>query len=345
MSNFSDYCDRNFTHTIPNFTVSFGFYIGLGVLGNLVAFILLLKQSKFHKWKVFYRFVLMLVCVDLAGIVIFSCISIIESPLTKWADSGSLCNVESILISFISLTNLFVVTFIAIERFLALWHPYFYSSVKGHPLAMLSPVAIVIVTAVLASLALTQSNFVKIYPCNFCFINIYSKNYADYIFAFVYIIIGLVLVAVAIVMNILVAIALSRGQRGYSRQRESRIYITNDKRDYCGMLFQIGAAIAEVAVCWIPIMIRMLITMTGDETSEKDIKNSYLFFRFASWALVVDPWIYVLLRREIIMNICIFFQRQQRPRLTSSGDAVERKSNDERKSLANDEKRASYGTI
>lgn len=255
MSNFSDYCDRNFTHTIPNFTVSFGFYIGLGVLGNLVAFILLLKQSKFHKWKVFYRLVLMLVCVDLAGIVIFSCISIIESPLTKWADSGSLCKVESILISFISLTNLFVVTFIAIERFLALWHPYFYSSVKGHPLAMLSPVAIVIVTAVLASLALTQSNFVKIYPCNFCFINIYSKNYADYIFAFVYIIIGLVLVAVAIVMNILVAIALSRGQRGYSRQRESRIYITNDKRDYCGMLFQIGAAIAEVAVCWIPIMV------------------------------------------------------------------------------------------
>lgn len=70
-----------------------------------------------------------------------------------------------------------------------------------------------------------------------------------------YIIIGLVLVAVAIVMNILVAIALSRGQRGYSRQRESRIYITNDKRDYCGMLFQIGAAIAEVAVCWIPIMV------------------------------------------------------------------------------------------
>lgn len=85
--------------------------------------------------------------------------------------------------------------------------------------------------------------------------------------------------------------------------------------------------------------------MTGDETSEKDIKNNYLFFRFASWALVVDPWIYVLLRREIIMNICIFFQRQQRPRLTSSGDAVERKSNDERKYLANDEKRASYGTI
>lgn len=91
--------------------------------------------------------------------------------------------------------------------------------------------------------------------------------------------------------------------------------------------------------------IRMLITMATDDTSEKHMKDSYLFFRFASWALVVDPWIYVLLRREIIMNVCIFFQRQQRPLLTSSGDAVERKSNDERKSLANDEKGASYGTI
>lgn len=91
--------------------------------------------------------------------------------------------------------------------------------------------------------------------------------------------------------------------------------------------------------------IRMLITMATDDTSEKHMKDNYLFFRFASWALVVDPWIYVLLRREIIMNVCIFFQRQQRPLLTSSGDVVERKSNDERKSLANDEKGASYGTI
>lgn len=91
--------------------------------------------------------------------------------------------------------------------------------------------------------------------------------------------------------------------------------------------------------------IKMLLTMAADYNSEKDIKDNYLFFRFASWALVVDPWIYVLLRREIIMNVCIFFQRQQRPLLTSSGDAVERKTNDESKSLANDEKRASYGTI
>lgn len=345
MSNISDFCDRNSTRTIPNFTVTFGFYIGLGILGNLLAFILLLKQAKFHKWKVFYRLVLTLICVDLAGIVIFSCIGIIESPQTKWADTDLLCKVESILITFISLTNLLVVTFIATERFVALWHPYFYSSVKGHPLAMLSPVAIVIATAVMALLALTQSDFVKIYPCNFCFINIYSNDYGDFIFAFVYIVIGLVLVAVAIVMNILVAIALSRGQRGYSRQRESRIYISYDKRDYCGMLFQIGAAIAELAVCWIPILIKMLLTMAADYNSEKDIKDNYLFFRFASWALVVDPWIYVLLRREIIMNVCIFFQRQQRPLLTSSGDAVEQKTNDESKSLANDEKRASYGTI
>lgn len=345
MSNISNYCERNFTHSNPNFKVTFGIYVGLGVLGNLLAFILLLKQSKFHKWKVFYRLVLMLVCTDLAGIVIFSCIGIIEDPITNWTDTDPLCKAESTLITFISLTNLLVVTFIATERFLALWHPYFYSSVKGHPLAMFSPVAIVLVTAAMASLALTQSNFVKIYPCNFCFINIYSTNYADFIFAYVYIVLGLVLVAVAIVMNILVAIALSRGQRGYSRQRESRIYISHEKRDYCGMLFQIGAAIAELAVCWIPIMIRMLITMAANDTSEKDMKDNYLYFRFASWALVVDPWIYVLLRREIIMNVCIFFQRQQRPLMTSSGDAVERKSNDERKSLANDEKRASYGTI
>lgn len=96
---------------------------------------------------------------------------------------------------------------------------------------------------------------------------------------------------------------------------------------------------------WIFFQIKMLLTMAADYNSEKDIKDNYLFFRFASWALVVDPWIYVLLRREIIMNVCIFFQRQQRPLLTSSGDAVERKTNDESKSLANDEKRASYGTI
>lgn len=47
--------------------------------------------------------------------------------------------------------------------------------------------------------------------------------------------------------------------------------------------------------------------MIGDEISEKDIKNNYLFFWFVSWVFVVDFWIYVLLWWEIIMNICIFF--------------------------------------
>ena len=261
MSNIAKYCDGNFTDTTPDLTVSSGFYIGLGIIGNLIALILLVKQSTFHKWKVFYRLVLTLVCVDFAGIVIFGVIGVIESPYSRlnWIDEGPLCKAESVLIVFISLTNILIVTSIAIERFLALWHPYSYSSIKGHPLVMLSPLVILISTVTLATLSLTIGHFKKIYPCNFCFIDIYSSRFMNYIFAFIYVIIGLILATVSIVMNILVAIALSRGQRGYSRQRESRIYISSDRRDYCGMLFQIVAILGILAVCWMPLMVKMCI--------------------------------------------------------------------------------------
>lgn len=89
--------------------------------------------------------------------------------------------------------------------------------------------------------------------------------------------------------------------------------------------------------------INMLLTMVASDTSEEDMKDSFLFFRLARWALVADPWVYVLLRREIIVNVCFFFKRQERPRMTSSGDIAERKS------LVTapdrDHNRTSYGTI
>ena len=57
--------------------------------------------------------------------------------------------------------------------------------------------------------------------------------------------------------------------------------------------------------------INMLLTMVASDTSEEDMKDSFLFFRLARCALVADPWVYVLLRREII--VCFFFKRQERP--------------------------------
>lgn len=79
--------------------------------------------------------------------------------------------------------------------------------------------------------------------------------------------------------------------------------------------------------------------MLSKENDEDTQKDNYLFFRFAAWVLVLDPWIYVLLRREIISSVCAFCTRQERPHLTSSEDKMEEKS------LQNNQYKTSYGTI
>ncbi|XP_061185285.1 prostaglandin E2 receptor EP4 subtype-like [Saccostrea echinata] len=342
MSQNISYCDSNFTNTGHGFTVASGFYIVLGVLGNVTAFVLLIKQSRYHNWKMFYRLVLLLVSVDLLGVVMFGSISVIENTATKWLGGKGLCIAESIIIIFISLTNLLIVTIISLERFLALWHPYFYSTLKHHACIIFVPVVILCVAVVMAILpAVSGDHFEKIYPCDFCFINIYGNNHSDYIYAFIYSIFGLLFLTLAIVLNILVIVALSRSSRGYSRQRQSLISINHDGKEYYFMLFQLLAVITELAVCWSPLLIKIIMTVTlnVEDYDEALLKKNYLFFRFAAWVLVLDPLIYVILRREIIVNICLFCKRREHQHLTSSGDKVDRGS------MHSNPNRASYGTI
>lgn len=257
MSDNTSYCSGNATENDHQFTVTSGLYIALGVIGNLAAIVVLVKQSKFHNWKVFYRLALSLVSVDLLGVLMFGSISVKENSTSKWDGGYNLCVAESIIIIFISLTNLLTVAVISLERFLALWHPYFYSSLKNHPIIKLIPVVILSMAVVMAILpAISIGHFERIYPCDFCFINIYDSELRNFIYALLYSIFGLICITIAIVFNVLVVTALSRGQRGYSRQRESRIYISYDRRDYFGMMFQLLALIAELAVCWGSVMVR-----------------------------------------------------------------------------------------
>ncbi|XP_062574954.1 thromboxane A2 receptor-like [Saccostrea cucullata] len=341
MSQNVSYCDGNFANPDHGFTVASGFYIVLGVLGNLTAFVLLIKQSKFHNWKVFYRLVLLLVSADLLGVVLFGSISVIENTATTWLGGKGLCVAESIIIIFISLTNLLIVTVISLERFLALWHPYFYSTLKHNACIMFVPAVILCVAVVMAILpAVTGDHFERIYPCDFCFINIYGNNLSDYIYALIYSILGLLLITLAIVLNILVIVALSHGSRG-NPKRQSLISVSHDGKEHYFMLFQLLAVITELAVCWSPLLIKFIMTVTLKEKNfdESLLKENYLFFRFAAWVLVLDPLIYIIFRREIIINVCLFCKRRDHHHLTSSDDKVERRS------MQSNSNRASYGTI
>jgi H+/Cl- antiporter ClcA len=65
----------------------------LGVFGNVLALLVLVKSAKRHKWKVFYKMITTLAIVDLIGILTTSPIVIaVYSNHLQWVGGQGLCN-------------------------------------------------------------------------------------------------------------------------------------------------------------------------------------------------------------------------------------------------------------
>ena len=100
----------------------------LGVLGNLIAMFVLLKNANEHKWRTFYRLVASLVITDLCGILTTSPVTFVMYVTKfKWPNDW-LCDYMSLLMIFASMATMFIVAAMSLDRFVAVCYPFYYGS-------------------------------------------------------------------------------------------------------------------------------------------------------------------------------------------------------------------------
>ncbi|KAL8600710.1 hypothetical protein ACOMHN_057300 [Nucella lapillus] len=270
-----------------------------GVLGNLVALALLWRSRRDHSRSVFYRLVSGLALTDLLGILATSPVTIlVYSKDRQWVGGQAVCDYFSFMMIFSGLATVLVVGCLAVERFLAILHPYTYERSVTPSRANCTLGIVWVVSAFISCLPLMEvgSNVLH-WPGTWCFFDFYSHHPVDNVFAFFFAFIGLLVIVATAVCNFAVMIILLRMRRISQNIGKSREGRTLNMTSEMQMIFFLAGIILVFAACYSPLMIRIVLNVTG--AVARDEQWDLLAIRLASVNQILDPWVYLLFRRRL----------------------------------------------
>lgn len=283
----------------------------LGVSGNILALVMLVRNAAHHKWKIFYRLVGALASSDLFGILSTSPVAFaVYDNHFVWPGGQPVCDYLSFMLIFASMGTLTIVSAMSLDRYLAVWYPFFYNISQKKRRVHLMLVGVWVFAALIASMPLMNfGRNIRHFPCTWCFFDYYGTYMSDRAFSILYATLGILNTIVSSTFNCLVLYAVCRGTintrrmsirsaRGKKREKKNEIFI---------LIFLIAILIVH-AVCWMPLMIRVLINTSG---ARPNYKADLLALRMASWNQILDPWLYILLRKEMLTRIYIFYRKKR----------------------------------
>ncbi|XP_061166022.1 prostaglandin E2 receptor EP4 subtype-like [Saccostrea echinata] len=264
-----------------------------GVGGNIIALVVLLVTAKTHNWRPFYRYVCGLAITDGGGLLISVPVSLsmYASELQREL-SPVLCNFQMFWYMFTLMSSAMIVCGMSFDRFFAIFYPFYYN--KPHKEIRTNIVVLVIwvLSALISSLpffGLGSSR--KFYPGTWCFLNfIETTTEVNRINSIIYASIGVVIVLATWIFNIAVIVYFV-----YKRYKRESTW--SGWKDAHVIIFLMTVVVLFTS-CWFPLMVNILghATFALLETAGK---SELLFTRLSITNSVVDPWLYIIFRREI----------------------------------------------
>ncbi|XP_053557203.1 prostaglandin E2 receptor EP4 subtype [Bombina bombina] len=315
-----------------------------GVVGNLIAIIVLCKSRKEQKETTFYTLVCGLALTDLLGTCLVSPVTIATYVQSRWPGGDALCEYSSFILLFFGLSGLSIICAMSIERYLAINHAYFYNHYVDKKLAGLTLFAIYasnVLFCALPSMGLGKTTLQ--YPRTWCFIDWKTNVSTHAAFSYMYAGFSSFLILATVMCNILVCAALIRMHRQFVRRTslgtDNRISDIRRRRSFrrmagaeIQMVILLIATSVVVVICSIPLVVRVFINQLYQpelvlEVSENpDLKA----IRIASVNPILDPWIYILLRKTVLSKLiekikCLFCRigGGRRPHSTGSFNCTE----------------------
>ncbi|XP_005876063.1 PREDICTED: prostaglandin E2 receptor EP4 subtype [Myotis brandtii] len=288
-----------------------------GVVGNLVAIVVLCKSRKEQKETTFYTLVCGLAVTDLLGTLLVSPVTIATYMKGEWPGGAALCEYSTFILLFFGLSGLSIICAMSIERYLAINHAYFYSHYVDKRLAGLTLFAVYasnVLFCALPNMGLGSSRLQ--YPDTWCFIDWTTNVTAHAAFSYMYAGFSSFLILATVLCNVLVCGALLRMHRQFMRRTslgtEPALPRLNDfrrRRSFrriagaeIQMVILLIATSLVVLICSIPLVVRVFINQLYQPSLVKEIsKNPDLqAIRIASVNPILDPWIYILLRKTVL---------------------------------------------
>ncbi|XP_035511475.1 prostaglandin E2 receptor EP1 subtype-like [Morone saxatilis] len=311
---------RVYNNATRNTPTSAIFSMSLGILFNVVALIILAKAyNRFRRRSkaTFLLFASSLVATDLAGHVIAGAFVLgrysadspdnTQSPDTRCLFLGG-CMV------FFGLCPLFLGCAMAAERCLGVTKPLLHARLVTTARTKMALTLIWLLALFVALLPFfSLGTYTSQYPGTWCFIRVMENTgVTDLVFVMLFSGLALSSLALAFVCNTISGITLVRARvmkRSCSQHRSARSHDTE-------MVVQLVGIMVTSCICWSPLLVFGLISAirsySGSMSSDINTYQGLMMtgVRMATFNQILDPWVYILLRRAILRKIYRITKRQ-----------------------------------
>lgn len=241
----------------------------VGVLGNLVAIVVLCISKKEQKETTFYTLVCGMAITDLLGTCFTSPVVIATYVANRWPGGALLCHFFSFSMLFFGSAGMSILCAMAVERYLAINHAYFYSQHIDRTMARFALLVTYLANIVLCIMpSFGFGQHVSHFPGTWCFLDWRAMDALGACYSFLYGGVMLVLIAVTVFCNLAVCRSLvGMNQRtgivraelceqGGSRRRFPRLPSATSAAEIQMFWLLIFMTIVFL-VCSIPLVVRI----------------------------------------------------------------------------------------
>lgn len=294
-----------------------------GAIGNIIAIIVLSVSRQERKYSAFYTLVCGLAVTDLLGTCLASPLTIANYHNRRVLHDQHVCKFYSFVLLFFGITGLSIICAMAAERYLAICCPYTYQrwglDRRFAQKFLFSVYISHIFFCCLPMMGLAES---KLQPSNtWCFIEWRTNKTAATTYSVLYGTVSLLLILGTIVLNLAVcgALLLMRqrtvqrtGSRSSVRERWRALSSAAETQ----MIAVLVTTSAVVLACSAPLVVRVFANLL---MSEHNPHANLSAIRIAAVNPILDPWIYILLRRSLFRRL---LGLTSRARSTRTGSAL-----------------------
>lgn len=290
-----------------------------GVVGNLLALFILVVHQKEQRSRssIFCILVTGLALTDLLGTCLLSppvFICYARNMSLIGLGEERLCNLFGFAMSFFGLAPTLILCAMAVERCLAISHPYFYSVHIRRSFAKYVLLFIYLFSLAFCLLPYAgYGKFRQYCPGTWCFIDMdatednslvlgFSLSYSS--------LMALVILAVFL-CNGSVIVSLCKMHRSHAKRRGSVASVGRRRRvslawfgqgeEEMDHLVLLALITLIFAVCSLPLTIAGFINAVHPFSDDKENLTA---FRFYALNPIVDPWIFIICRKSVFQHLC-----------------------------------------
>ncbi|XP_053324853.1 prostaglandin F2-alpha receptor [Spea bombifrons] len=279
-------------------------FMTVGIISNSLAVAILLKAYQRFRKKSKASFLLFasgLVITDLFGHLINGTIAVFvyasKRDWLRFDQSNILCSIFGMCMVFFGLCPLLLGCVMAVERCIGVTRPIFHSTkmTSRHVKIILSLVWLFAILVALLPILTTRAYHIQA-SRTWCFLKTEGiESWLDQFNLLFFSSLGLISLAVSFICNAMTGLTLLKSRMRSQQHRQGRSH-------HIEMIVQLLAIMCVCCICWTPFLVTMAsIGLMGDSAESRE---KILFcLRMATWNQILDPWVYILLRKTVLKKL------------------------------------------